>query len=245
MTPTTLIISCEHGGNQVPPAYAPLFVGFEALLPTHRGWDPGALALAQMMATSLRAPLYSAITTRLLVDLNRSIGHHQLFSEPTQGLSAAEQALIIAQHYRPHRDAVEGAVARCIAAGQRVVHIASHSFTPVMNGTVRRADVACLYDSRRLLERTLALRWLAALKRHTDAPPGLVLRRNYPYNGQGDGLSSLLRKRHSADAYVSIELEVNHRFAQAGGAPWQALQRAITASLGAVLASEYTSDPIR
>lgn len=240
MTPTTLIISCEHGGNEVPPAYAPLFAGFEALLPTHRGWDPGALELARAMAAALHAPLFSATTTRLLVDLNRSIGHHQLFSEPTQGLSEAEQALIISTHYRPHRDAVESAVARCIAAGQRVVHIASHSFTPVMQGVVRRADVACLYDSRRPLERALALRWLEALHQQPDAAPNLVLRRNYPYNGQGDGLSSSLRQRHGADAYVSIELEVNQRFALGGGPPWQALQRAIVASLGAVWASAYS-----
>lgn len=237
MNPTTLIISCEHGGNDVPLAYAPLFAGFEAMLLTHRGWDPGSLTLAQAMASTLHAPLYSATTTRLLVDLNRSIGHHQLFSEPTQGLSGAEQAAIVSTSYRPHRDAVEGAVARFIAAGQRVVHIASHSFTPVMQGTIRRADVACLYDSRRLLERSLAVRWLAALHK---ADPALVLRRNYPYNGQSDGLSSMLRKRHAADEYVSIELEVNQRFALAGGPPWQAMQGAVIASLSAVWATAFS-----
>lgn len=239
MTPAALIISCEHGGNQVPPAYAPLFVGFEALLPTHRGWDPGALELAKNMADRLGAPLFAATTTRLLVDLNRSIGHHQLFSEPTRGLNNAEQALIINTHYRPHRDAVEAAVACCIESGQCVVHIASHSFTPVMHGLVRRADVACLYDSRRPLERTLATRWLAALGRHAEAPQGLMRRRNYPYNGQGDGLSTLLRRRHGTDAYVGIELEVNQRFVQAGGQPWQALQRAIAASLDSVWNSAW------
>lgn len=232
--PATLIISCEHGGNEVPTAYAPLFAGFEAMLPTHRGWDPGALTLAKAMAAALDAPMFAATTTRLLVDLNRSIGHRQLFSEPTQGLSAEVQALIIQTYYRPHRDAIEAAVARCIQAGQRVVHIASHSFTPLMNGTVRRADVACLYDSRRPLEQALAQRWLAALRQHPQTPSALVLRRNYPYNGQGDGLASQLRQRHGADAYVGIELEVNQRFAHVGGPPWLALQCAITASLGAV-----------
>ena len=43
MTRDALIITCEHGGNEVPAAYAPLFAGHEALLPTHRGWDAGAL----------------------------------------------------------------------------------------------------------------------------------------------------------------------------------------------------------
>lgn len=237
MRPTTLIVSCEHGGHEVPPAYTSLFKGFEALLTTHRGWDPGALELAEAMASTFHASLFSAITTRLLVDLNRSIGHQQLFSEPTKNLSALEQATIISAHYRPHRNAVENAVARNIANGQRVVHIASHSFTPVLNGHVRRADVACLYDSRRPLERALAVRWLGGLHKANTA---LTLRRNYPYNGQGDGLSSLLRKRHAPDDYVGVELEVNQRFALAGGPPWQALQRAIIASLGAVWAAAFS-----
>ena len=45
-----LVVTCEHAGNVVPERYRPLFVGHEHLLPTHRGWDPGALLLAREMA---------------------------------------------------------------------------------------------------------------------------------------------------------------------------------------------------
>ena len=115
-----LIITCEHGGNEVPAAYAPLFADHEALLQTHRGWDPGALELAQQMAQALDAPLFAATTTRLLIDLNRSIGHRQLHSEATRALARSTLSDIAARYYRPHRDAVEAEVARRIAAGQRV-----------------------------------------------------------------------------------------------------------------------------
>ena len=64
-----LIITCEHGGCEVPALYAPLFAGHEALLQTHRGWDMGALALARELARAFNAPLFSATTTRLLIDL--------------------------------------------------------------------------------------------------------------------------------------------------------------------------------
>ena len=227
-----LIITCEHGGNDMPPAHAALFVGHEALLPTHRGWDPGALELAQQMAAALQAPLFASTTTRLLIDLNRSIGHRQLHSEATRGLALATQQGIVKEFYRPHRDAVESAVADKIAAGQRVVHIASHSFTPELGGVVRRADVACLYDPRRAGERLLASRWLAALRLRR---PELQLRRNYPYQGKGDGLTSLLRKRHPPALYVGIELEVNQRFFFAGGEAWAALRADIVQALGDVL----------
>lgn len=224
------IISCEHGGNQVPPAHAPLFVGHEALLPTHRGWDPGALELAQQMADALHAPLFASTTTRLLIDLNRSIGHRQLHSEATRGLPPAARQAIVAQYYQPHREAVEAEVARCIAAGQRVVHIASHSFTSELGGVVRQADVAWLYNAQRPGESHFAAAWLAALKR---LRPELKLRRNYPYNGKGDGLTALLRTRHADSQYVGIELEVNQRFVMAGGAAWATLRADITQALAA------------
>ena len=69
LTRDALIITCEHGGNEVPAVYAPLFTGHEALLQTHRGWDAGALTLAQQLATAFDAPLFAATTTRLLIDL--------------------------------------------------------------------------------------------------------------------------------------------------------------------------------
>ena len=228
MSGDAFIITCEHGGNHVPPAYAPLFLGHEALLNTHRGWDLGALALATQLADAIDAPLFAATTTRLLIDLNRSIGHRQLHSEATRGLPLAARRAIAGQYYRPHRDAVEAEVARRIAAGRRVVHIASHSFTPELHGVVRQADVGFLYDPRRAGERPFASRWLAALKR---LRPDLKLRRNYPYQGKGDGLTALLRKRHAANLYLGMELEVNQRFIEAGGPAWTALCADITRAL--------------
>lgn len=231
----TLIVSCEHGGNDVPAVYAALFAGHEALLATHRGWDPGALELARQLAAAFDAPLFASTTTRLLIDLNRSIGHRQLHSEATRGLPLAARREIAALHYRPHRGAVESEVARRVEAGERVLHVASHSFTPELGGVVRQADVAWLYDPRRAGEGAFASQWLGAMHKRR---PDLKLRRNYPYQGKGDGLTSLLRERHAADRYVGIELEVNQRFAFEGGAAWSALQADITRSLGDALETQ-------
>lgn len=223
-----LVVSCEHGGHAVPPAYAALFAGYEDMLLTHRGWDPGALELAQQMARTLEAPLFAATTTRLLIDLNRSIGHRQLYSEATRSLPAALRRDLIALHYQPHRKAVESAVARLIAGGQRVMHIAAHSFTPEMNGVLRQADVAWLYDPGRAGEGAAARRWHQALAQRR---PDLRLRRNYPYQGKSDGLASLLRKRHAPAQYVGIELEVNQRWVAEGGMRWARLRADIIGAL--------------
>ena len=168
------------------------------------------------------------------------MGHRQLFSEATRGLGRAERQAIVVGHYRPHRDAVEGEIARRIGGGERVVHVASHSFTPVLAGVVRRADVAWLYDPRRAGESALSRRWMAEFAQRA---PGLRLRRNYPYQGRGDGLASWLRRRFSDEAYVGIELEVNQRFVAQGGAQWAALRSDLVESLAVALCAEPPRRP--
>ena len=216
----------------MPSPYAPLFDGLEAQLESHRGWDAGALQLARQMAAASNAPLHAATTTRLLVDLNRSIGHPRLFSEATRRLSRSVRNEIVDRYYRPHRDLVEGEIARGIASGRRVIHIASHSFTPALHGEERRADVAWLYDPRRAGERAFARDWMVAFAR---LRPDLRVRRNYPYRGRDDGLTALLRRRHPDECYVGVELEVNQRFVERGGAPWEDLRARLVESLATVM----------
>jgi predicted N-formylglutamate amidohydrolase len=184
------------------------------------------------MADVFGAPLHVVATTRLLVDLNRSIGHRQLFSEITRSLSRVRRQDIIDRYYRPHRRAVEGEIATYIAAGERVIHVASHSFTPILDDVPRQADVAWLYDPRRPGEAALARAWLLAL---AQREPELRLRRNYPYEGRSDGLTASLRKQYSDATYLGIELEVNQRFVERRGAPWKSLREMLIDSLAATI----------
>ncbi len=232
-----VIITCEHAGNDLPVAFERLFVGHEHLLVTHRGWDPGALILAREMVEQLSTPrdpvsLYFETTTRLLVDLNRSVGNPELHSEATRHLSLAERREILKTYYHPHRRTVEAAVAAAVAAGDRVIHIASHSFTPELDGHVRTADVGLLYDPGRSGEVALASDWLQALK---TADASLRLRRNYPYLGTGDGVTMSLRKKHSPECYVGVELEVNQRYVEEGGPAWPRIRQALVDSLAVAL----------
>ncbi len=96
-----------------------------------------------------------------------------------------------------------------------MIHISSHSFTPELNGKVRRADVGLLYDPGRRGEAELCARWKAVAR--GNRAPELRVRRNYPYAGKGDGLTSHLRRRFPRGAYVGIELEVNQSIVFAGG----------------------------
>lgn len=222
------LFTCEHGGNRIPARYRALFAGQRALLDSHRGFDPGALVTAKALAKAFDAPLVAATVSRLLVDLNRSLGHRHVFSAMTRAAPTALRARIVDEHYRPHRTEVERLVRGSVARGQRVIHIASHSFTPVLDGMVRTADVGLLYDPRRRPESALCARWKDALAVHA---PALRVRRNYPYAGKGDGLTSYLRTRFGPADYVGVELEVNQRIVAAGAPRFPALCRALTETL--------------
>ena len=108
-----------------------------------------------------------------------------------------------------------------MSRGRRVIHISSHSFTPALDGKVRRADVGLLYHPGRHGEAALCARWKASL---AAMAPELRVRRNYPYAGKGDGLTSHLRRRFPPGAYVGIELEVNQSIVFAAGRRWTALR---------------------
>ena len=231
--PDRLVITCEHAGNIVPERYRPLFVGHEHLLPTHRGWDPGALLLAREMAERFHAPLYYDETTRLLADLNRSVGNPELHSEATRHLPLRERRELLDDALPPASNV--GSTPRwpsAVASGDRVVHIASHSFTPELNGHVRTADIGMLYDPGRPGEVAFATAWLDALGR---ADPSLRLRRNYPYIGKSDGVTQVMRRRYPPERYVGIELEVNQRYVEAGGPEWPKIRRTLVETLGEAL----------
>jgi predicted N-formylglutamate amidohydrolase len=205
-----LILSCEHGGNVIPRAYRLLFRSRQAraALAGHRGWDEGALPLAEHLADALGAPLFAARVSRLLVDLNRSAGHPHLFSEFSRPLDRPARERLLARYYLSHRQRLMDALRAVIRQGHAVCHVAVHSFAPRLKGQERLADVGLLYDPSRPPEREFCRRWTAAI-RNTDT--GLRVRRNYPYLGKSDGLTTFLRRELGAGDYLGVELEVNQR----------------------------------
>jgi predicted N-formylglutamate amidohydrolase len=228
---TMIIITCEHGGNRIPKPYQVLFKNHREWLDSHRGYDRGALQAARMMAKRFNAPLFAATTSRLLVDLNRGVGHPRLFSKITRSLSLETRQQILARYYFPHRERIQRAVAATINRGRTVLHIACHSFTPVLDGQVRAMDVGLLYDPRREAERRLCCQWKAAIVQRN---PALKISRNAPYKGISDGLATYFRTLFP-ERYIGIELELNQRTFPQGPNHWRRLCRAVMAGLEAAL----------
>jgi predicted N-formylglutamate amidohydrolase len=228
--PRRLLVSCEHGGNRVPREYAPLFADAAGVLATHRGYDLGALDVARAFGRRLGVKPFTATTTRLVVDLNRSPGNRDVFSSYTRSMTPTQRGAALAVHYWPYRTAMEGAVAAAVDAGEAVLHVSAHSFTPVLRGEVRNCDVGFLYHPGHRGEVRFVEAWHAALG---AAAPELVLRRNYPYRGVSDALVTHLRRRYGGRGYVGMELEVNQK--HVGSRGWRALVAVLAATLATAL----------
>jgi predicted N-formylglutamate amidohydrolase len=184
--------------------------------------------MAKALSRAFAAPLVTSTISRLVVDLNRSIGHPQHFSATTRAAPSWVRTKLVARYYRPYRMEVERLVRQSVARGQQVIHVSSHSFTPELDGNVRHADVGLLYDPARQRESDLCARWKASLG---VIAPHIRVRRNYPYAGKGDGLTSAMRLSFPVHAYVGIELEVNQKIVFGAGRRWTALRSALIESL--------------
>lgn len=198
------VLSCEHGGNVIPQEYSSLFQGKEDILNSHRGFDPGALEIFHSLKP-LASNSYYSTTSRLLVELNRSPGHPQLFSEFTRSLSNKEKQHLLNAYYFPYRNEIEQLISREISLGEKLLHISVHTFTPVLNGKVRGTDVGLLFDPSKALEKDFVRIWKFNLER---VAPSIKVRFNYPYLGRADGFTTYLRKKYPQN-YMGIELEVN------------------------------------
>jgi len=226
---TRLVLTCEHAGKRVPREHAALFRGASRVLASHRGWDPGALTLARALGRATDVEVLACTWTRLLVEPNRSLGHPRLFSSYTRGLDAEQREQVVERYWRPHRARVERALDAAARKG-RALHVAVHSFTPVLDGEPRPFEIGLLYDPRRRWERELARHWRALLR---QAAPELRVRLNRPYKGTSDGLTTAERKRLPDRRYAGIELELNQ--AVLAGPRRAEVTRALVASLRGLL----------
>jgi predicted N-formylglutamate amidohydrolase len=229
------VITCEHGGNRIPARYRSLFSGADAVLRTHRGYDAGALTFARDLGDALHAPLFAATTSRLVIDLNRSIGHSRLYSEFTRAASATVRREIMERCYLPYRSDVEQRISQAVARGYRVIHLSSHSFTPDLDGTTRNNDIGLLYDPARSAESDFCRRWQRALRAQDIPPAPLKTRLNYPYTGTADGFTVYLRRRFPSDLYLGIEIEINQKHASQGGRHWRTVRSAFVKALQTAL----------
>jgi predicted N-formylglutamate amidohydrolase len=206
MKPKIIILSCEHAVNTIPDTYRALFAKDKDELYTHWGFDIGAQTISQYLQHALSCELIEATTSRLLIDCNRSLTNHRCFSKVTKHLPKEDKQHIINTYYTPFRNAVTERVHHYIQQGYVVWHFSIHTFTPVLKGITRNAEIGLLYDPKRADELILAKKLKQSLKQRA---PQYRVRMNYPYTGFSDCLTRSLRRHYPSNIYLGLELESN------------------------------------
>lgn len=224
------VVSCEHASAAIPPALGTLGLPVRVRA-SHRAFDVGALPIARELARALRVPCHAGRWSRLVADLNRSAEHAGVIAARVDGrvvpgndLDAAGRAARLARYWTPWRTRVERAIGAQVARGP-VLHLAVHSFVERLGGVERRNDFGLLCDPRRPREVAFCRRLQARLR-----TLGFVVRRNFPYFGHTDGLTTHLRQRLPAARYLGVEIECNQRRVRTAAG-----QRAFAAALLAAL----------
>ncbi len=202
----SIIITCEHAGNNVPKEYRSLFSGADQILQSHRGWDPGAIEIARLLASKRNASLFHCDVTRLLIEANRSIDHAELFSDYSKSLPDKVKEEIKQQYYFPYRNEIELVIQ---SLPKPVLHLSIHTFTPQLNNVKRSTDIGLLFDPLRKVELTCCQHIREKL---LLTLPSFQIDFNQPYAGVDDGFTTYLRTKFIDEDYAGIEIEINQRF---------------------------------
>lgn len=204
-----VLIVCEHASNRLPERAGGLGLSPEALV-SHIAWDPGALAVARLMAMALDATLVHQPFSRLIYDCNRPPESPAAMPEVSEiyripgneGLSPAERYARTAALYVPFHDRIAAIIAARQASGRATVLVTVHSFTPVYLGKSREVEVGILHDvDSRLAD--------AMLSQAETVAKNYVVRRNEPY-GPEDGVTHTLRLHGIANALENVMIEVRN-----------------------------------
>lgn len=188
--------------------YQSYFANHQAVLNTHRGYDLGALDVFNHLKSLVFFSEYSE-TSRLLIELNRSLHHKNLYSEFSKQLSENEKEILISRYYLEYREGLEAVLTKELQSTKKIVHISVHSFVPILNKEKRNCDIGVLFDSRIASEKAFSKHLKKEILKLDNT---LNVRFNYPYLGKADGFTTHLRKQFNKN-YIGIELEINQKFA--------------------------------
>ncbi len=209
-----LIFTCEHASYQIPIEYQDVLLLEPELLTSHEGWDIGAATVFKAFCENFTAETLQGEYTRLLVDLNRSVQNPEVFSEKSALFSKQNKTYVMDRYYWPYQKSLYNKIAHWIEKSIPVLHISVHSFTPQLKQEVRGNDIGLLLDPTREKEVQFCEAWKAAL---LLLSPSTIIEMNYPYRGDHDGLTTIMRSHFPAELYLGIELETNQKHYTAQG----------------------------
>ena len=233
---SNFVIVVDHASRRVPRRLGDL--GLPAPeLQRHIAWDIGALAVAQMVAAALDAPLIAQNYSRLVIDCNRDprvVSSIPTVSENSRipgnlGLSAAHISARRREVFDPYHECIRALLDARLAAGRPTILVAQHSMTNIFKGIRREMHAAILYNR----DRRFAGLMLDMLRREQD----LVVGDNEPYF-VSDATDYTIPRHGEARGLPHVEIEIRQDLIgeEAGQSEWAGrITRALLAAEHAFL----------
>src|SRR6185369_16684245 len=148
-----ILFLCDHASRVVPRSLDNLGLPDNELA-RHIGWDPGAAAVALLLAEAFKARLVTSGFSRLVIDCNRKPGYPSSIPRISDGtvvpgnrdLTDADRATRAEACFWPYHRAVDAQIAELMALGAKPAMVVIHSFTPRMNDLDRPWQLGILWD---------------------------------------------------------------------------------------------------
>ncbi len=201
-----ILLVCEHASSHIPPEFNQLGLSDDAAN-SHVAWDPGALAVAQLMAKGLDAVLVYGTMSRLLYDCNRPPEassaiplRSEVFDIPGNAcLTVAERSARVSRVYTPFSNALSEEISRHRKTLLLMVTI--HSFTPVFHGVTREVEIGILHGED--------TRFARAMMRTKPTDADFCIRANEPYAAV-DGVAHTLDLHGKGNDLPNVMIEVRN-----------------------------------
>lgn len=152
------ILTCEHAGRLVPRQLNMLGLEDEDFT-RHYATDPGVRRVTETLSQLIDAPAILGNYSRLVVDLNRSIGAPTAFAPTGEGkpvpgnvnISDEDKACRTREIYDPYHTALDAMINHALGQGFVPPIISIHSFTPRFFNFQRPWQVGFLWTHNRRL----------------------------------------------------------------------------------------------
>lgn len=204
-----ILLVCEHASRKIPLSFGNLGLD-DAVLEAHVSWDPGALAVSELLSKSLDATLIYQNYSRLIYDCNRPPDapgampeKSEVFAIPAnQDLTTHERYARTSKLYIPFHDEIDNLISERKKAGRSVVVVTVHSFTPVYFGQQREVEIGILHDDdSRLADRML--------QSAAGDDASWRVERNQPYGPQ-DGVTHTLKLHALPSKHENVMIEIRN-----------------------------------
>ncbi|MEP4079241.1 hypothetical protein [Haloferula sp.] len=214
------IPTCESAVCTVPEWHRADMKGSEDHITSSEGWSPGALNLAQGIASKLHAQLLHADMSRLIIDLSKHPEDDDRWSRFSAKLTGDQRQRLDERQKKQYLDTFMQRADDAVKRGDEVIHLSVDTRTELGD-----AWLVFSYDSRRSSEADWVREWSSAIR--GKLPEAIIREEGTPTRS----LAGYMRSRYPT-GFSSVQLIASQStFLEGRPVKWMDLKKVLTATI--------------